>query len=90
MYPNRESCPWPAHPNTLSYVEVVFRDEVSAEDRAGKETPMQALERLPPEQQRGVLGANKYRAFKEGKLTQGMIRARWSAAQKRIEKTPRP
>ncbi|MEO9454323.1 hypothetical protein, partial [Chromobacterium phragmitis] len=24
VYPSREACPWPAHPNTLSYVEVVF------------------------------------------------------------------
>lgn len=28
VYPNREACPWPAHPNTLSYVEVVFDWEV--------------------------------------------------------------
>lgn len=90
VYPDRESCPWPAHPNTLSYVEVVFQDEVTAADRAGKETPMQALERLTPAQQRGVLGTHKHQAFKEGKLTQGMIRAPWSAVQKRIEKPPRP
>lgn len=28
VYPDRASCPWPAHPNTLSYVEVVFDWEV--------------------------------------------------------------
>ncbi|MTD32395.1 hypothetical protein [Paludibacterium denitrificans] len=27
VYPNRASCPWPAHPNTLSYVEAVFEGE---------------------------------------------------------------
>ncbi|WP_162787954.1 hypothetical protein [Chromobacterium haemolyticum] len=27
VYPTREACPWPAHPNTLSYVEVVFGSE---------------------------------------------------------------
>lgn len=86
VYPSRDKCPWPAHPNTLSYVEVVFRDEVSAADRAGKETPMQALDRLTPEQQRGVLGAHKHEAFKEGKLTQGMIRAPWSKVRARIER----
>lgn len=85
VYPDRESCPWPAHPNTLSYVEVVFKDEISAADRAGKETPMQALDRLTPAQQRGVLGAHKHEAFKEGKLTQGMIRSPWRAVQKRIK-----
>ncbi|EEG08242.1 hypothetical protein [Pseudogulbenkiania ferrooxidans] len=24
VYPDRASCPWPAHPNTLSYVEAIF------------------------------------------------------------------
>lgn len=86
VYPSRESCPWPAHPNTLSYVEVVFEDEVSAADRAGKETAMQALDRLTPAQQRGVLGAHKHEAFKEGRLTQGMIRAPWRSVQKRIDR----
>lgn len=84
VYPSREKCPWPAHPNTLSYVEVVFRDEVSDADKAGKETPMQALDRLTPAQQRGVLGAHKHEAYKEGKLSQGMIKAPWRAVQKRI------
>lgn len=28
VYPNRESCPWPAHPNTFSYVVAVFDDEI--------------------------------------------------------------
>ena len=28
VYPTRESCPWPAHPNTFSYVVAVFDDEV--------------------------------------------------------------
>jgi hypothetical protein len=86
VYPSREACPWPAHPNTLSYVEVVFRDEVSEADRTGKESPMQALERLTPAQQRGVLGAHKHEAFKEGKLTHGMIRAPWSKVRARIER----
>lgn len=27
VYPDRASCPWPAHPNTLSYVEAVFDDD---------------------------------------------------------------
>lgn len=28
VYPDRASCPWPAHPNTFSYVTAVFEDEV--------------------------------------------------------------
>lgn len=27
VYPDRASCPWPAHPNTFSYVVAVFDDE---------------------------------------------------------------
>lgn len=86
VYPSRDKCPWPAHPNTLSYVEVVFKVEVSEADKAGKETPMQALDRLTPEQQRGVLGAHKHEAYKEGNLSQGMIRSKWSSVRARIEK----
>jgi len=33
VYPSRETCPWPAHPNTLSYVEVVFDWEVGADNK---------------------------------------------------------
>lgn len=84
VYPSRDRCPWPAHPNTLSYVVVVFKDEISAEDRASKETALQALERLTPEQRIGALGVNKARVFKEGKLTRGMINSTWSAVKKRI------
>ena len=25
-----DACPWPAHPNTFSYIEVVFEDEVGS------------------------------------------------------------
>lgn len=83
VYPPGKT-PWPAHPNTLSYVAAVFKDEVTAADRAGKETALQALEKLTPSQRIGVLGVNKHEAFKEGKLKQGMIKAPWKAVQKRI------
>lgn len=45
---------------------------------------MQALTRLTPAQQFSVLGANKHQAFKDGKLTKGMISAPWEAVQKRV------
>jgi hypothetical protein len=88
IYPSREKCPWPAHPNTLSYVEVVFKDEISDADRAGKETPLEALARLSPEQRKGVLGANKAKVFDSGNLKQGMINAPWRQVSSRIEKLP--
>lgn len=74
VYPTRAKTPWPAHPNTLSFVVIVFEDEVTDADRAGKETALEALKRLTPEQQKGALGAGKKEIFDEGKLTQGMIR----------------
>ncbi len=75
---------WPAHPNTLSFVVAVFKDEVTDADRAGKETPMEALARLSSEQRQGVLGVNKANAYDDGKIRQGMIRAPWRAVQRRI------
>lgn len=83
VYPSREKCPWPAHPNTLSYVDDVRKDEVSAEDKAGKETPMAALNRMPPEVRDGVLGKGKAAIYDEGKLRQGMIRSTLGAVRRR-------
>ena len=47
VYPDRERCPWPAHPNTLSFVVMVFDEDVSDADRAGRETALQALQASP-------------------------------------------
>jgi hypothetical protein len=54
VYPDRQSCPWPAHPNTLSYIDVVFTSDISAADQEGKQTPAEALAALTPEQRRAV------------------------------------
>lgn len=75
VYPNRAKLPWPAHPNTLSYVEMVFADEVTDADRAGKETELQALARLAPEVRAGALGQTKAAYFDQGLLHRGMIRS---------------
>jgi hypothetical protein len=84
VYPSREKCPWPAHPNILSYLVVVFKDEVTAADRASKETVMDALGRLSPAQQVGVLGKNKYEVFKSGQLKPNMINSQWRSVKRRI------
>lgn len=86
VYPTVETSGWPAHPNTLSFLIGVFQDEVTEEDRAGKETPLQALNRLTPAQRIGVLGVNKHQLFKDGMLTQGMIKSAWKDVKPRIEK----
>jgi hypothetical protein len=85
VYPNRGATPWPAHPNTLSFLVMVFKNEISAEDQAGKETPLQALQRLAPEIRAGVLGPTKAQYFDKGVLTQGMIRAPVAAVDQRVE-----
>lgn len=86
VYPSREKCPWPAHPNTLSFVEIVFADEITAADRAAQETPLQALGRLPADVRDGVLGKGKAAVFEAGKLRQGMIRAPLSAVKRRVSR----
>lgn len=64
VYPDRESIPWPAHPNTLSFIQMVFIDEISAADRAGKETEAEALAALSPERRAGVFSSMKsFRKF---------------------------
>jgi hypothetical protein len=34
VYPTREKTPWPAHPNTLSFIVIVFKDELPAKKAA--------------------------------------------------------
>lgn len=88
VYPTLEKTGWPAHPNTISFLEGVFKDEITDADRAGKETPIEALGRLTPAQRVGVLGVKKNDIFNQGKLTQGMIKAPVKAVQKRVGASP--
>lgn len=84
VYPTREKTPWPAHPNTLSFTVVVFENEITEADRAGKEDTMAALARLTPEQRQGVLGKEKAGLYDEGKITRGMIRTPLRLVKKRL------
>jgi hypothetical protein len=86
VYPTRELTPWPAHPNTLSFLEIVFEGEISDGDRAGKETELQALQRLTPEIREGAIGQTKAQYFDRGLLTKGMIRANLSAVEERLQR----
>lgn len=86
VYPDRERCPWPAHPNTLSFVVMVFEEDVSDADRAGRETALQALQRLAPEIREGALGKTKAAYFDQGLLRTGMIRAPLRAVSARLER----
>lgn len=84
VYPDRERTPWPAHPNTLSFLEIVFKDELTEADRAGKETALQALQRLAPDIRAGALGQTKATYFDQGLLRTGMIRAPLYAVEQRL------
>ena len=83
VYPKGKN-PWPAHPNTLSFVEVVFDDEVSEDDRKGKETRIDWLKRQDAGVQSDVLGARvKQAALKQGVLTEQEIATPWQILKKK-------
>lgn len=89
VYPDRKRTPWPAHPNTLSFVVAVFADEVTDADRAGRESTTEALARLAPELRAGVLGPTKAGYFDQGLLTRGMVRSRVGDVRQRLTRRGR-
>lgn len=88
VYPDRASCPWPAHPNTLSFVEVVFVDEITDEDRQGKDPGRIAWIRAQPvHRQTAVLGgARKQAALASGVLRENEIGTPWKVLKAKYEK----
>lgn len=85
VYPDRQRLPWPAHPNTLSYFDVVFVEEVSATDRKNVETRTDWLRRQPAGKQADVLGGDgKQRAFAQGHLNENEFTAPWKVVQQRL------
>jgi hypothetical protein len=86
VYPTRQACPWPAHPNTLSFVVAVFADELRPEHQNGKETTLEALQRLGPELRAGILGPTKAGYFDQGVLGTGMVRSTVGAVRARVER----
>ena len=95
VYP-KDKNPWPAHPNTLSFTEAVFADEVSPEDKSGKETRIEWLKRQPVVNRESVLGSQmKRHALDQGHLTEGQIGTPWrdlkkAYARKGVEILPKP
>lgn len=76
VYP-RGAHPYPAHPETLSYLTVVFVDEITAEDRAGRQGMSDWLRGQPQDVQEGVLGIAKAQAFRDGQLRDGDLLRPW-------------
>lgn len=87
VYPKNQH-PYPAHPETLSYLTVVFVDEISEADRAGQETPLAWLARQGHDVQEGVLGKNKARALRGGRLLESEWNAPWRQVRARLESEP--
>lgn len=83
VYPKNKN-PWPAHPNTLSYVEVVFKDEISDEDRSGKQTAIEWLSNQPGAMRIGVLGVYRANLLANEQLATWMITSKVSNLKKRF------
>lgn len=77
--------PYPAHPNTLSYLQMVLTHEVSDADRAGKQTGFDWLAQQPSDVQDAVLaGKKKGAAFRAGQLEPGELHAPWRTIAARL------
>ncbi|MFZ5621185.1 MAG: hypothetical protein ACOY5W_09210 [Pseudomonadota bacterium] len=83
VYPEGRN-PWPAHPNTLSYTEVVFDDEVTAEDRVGKQNRIDWLKDQPADTQLAVLRSRGKRGLlQSGILAENEISTPWEVLKDR-------
>jgi hypothetical protein len=70
--------PYPAHPNTLSYLTSVFNDQVSADDSNGKQSAFDWLQGKTADEQDAILGGTrKGSAFRAGLLQPGELRMPW-------------
>lgn len=76
VYPVGQA-PWPAHPNTQSYLSAVFRDEVSPADRSGQQDPLAWFDQLPEDRQAAILGRSKAAALRAGVLSADDITTPW-------------
>lgn len=84
VYPVGQA-PWPAHPNTMSYLTAVFRDEVSDADRAGQQNPLTYLRDLPADRQDQILGQAKGQALRAGVLDAADLETPWKHLKERYE-----
>ena len=86
VYPKGKN-PWPAHPNTLSYVEAVFSDELTTADKQGRQARIDWLKEQSTSIQESVLASRKKRAaLTRGLLKDNQISTPWNVLKKRYEK----
>lgn len=87
VYPSRTRCPWPAHPGTLSFVEFVFKEEITEEDKAGRVDRTGWIDGQPQHMQAAVLGSKqKAAAFRAGVLKENQITTPWRVLKERYIK----
>lgn len=80
--------PYPAHPETLSFLTVVFHDEITDADRAGKQSAFGWLRTQPAGMQDAVLGKNKGSTFRDGAMLESEFTASWKQVRARLEGNP--
>ena len=79
--------PWPAHPNTLSYLEPVFRDEITDEDRAGRQTITDYINTQSAPKQDAILGGQaKGWAWRQGHLSPRQLQTPWRNIRPRLQR----
>lgn len=85
VYPVGQA-PWPAHPNTMSYLTAVFRGEVSEADRAHRQDRLSWLRDQPAARQNQILGLRKAAALRAGALQNGDIDQPWKRLKEDYER----
>lgn len=78
--------PYPAHPQTLSYLEAVFGDEITDEDRAGKQSRSDWLRGQTRGVQDAILGKRKGNAWRAGKVPEFGLRTPWRVLRERLQR----
>lgn len=76
VYPVGQA-PWPAHPNTMSYLTAVFKEEVSQADRTGQADRLAWLKQQPEARQAAILGVAKAAALRAGVLGEADLATPW-------------
>ncbi len=75
--------PWHAHPDTLSYTQVVFSDEITKQDKENKTDRITFLKAKSKPYQVAVLGKKKTLALELGYLKENEINTPWKDLEKR-------
>lgn len=75
---------YPAHPNTQSFITVVFADDVESKDRVKDKSRVDWLSQQSDNLQNAVLGKKKANYLREGKLKDNMIETPFRVLKKRL------